>query len=35
MTVQQATEAPNINTDQLWLSLGGDKERPQAQAYIY
>lgn len=23
MTVQQACEAPNINTDQLWLSLGG------------
>ncbi len=26
MTVQQATEAANINTDQLWLSLGGDKQ---------
>lgn len=25
MTVQQATEAPNINTNQLWLSLGGEK----------
>lgn len=25
MTVQQATEAPNFNTDQLWLSLGGTK----------
>ena len=25
MTVQQAVEAPNINTDQLWLSLGGTK----------
>ncbi len=25
MTVQEATEAPNINTDQLWLSLGGKK----------
>jgi len=24
MTVQEATEAPNINTDQLWLSLGGE-----------
>lgn len=23
MTVQQATEAPNFNTNQLWLSLGG------------
>ena len=32
MTVQQATEAPNINTNQLWLSLGGTKtedRRPQ------
>lgn len=26
MTVQQATEAANINTNQLWLSLGGEKE---------
>jgi gamma-glutamyltranspeptidase / glutathione hydrolase len=26
MTVQQATEAANINTDQLWLSLGGDQK---------
>ncbi len=25
MTVQEATEAPNINTNQLWLSLGGEK----------
>ena len=25
MTVQQATEAANFNTDQLWLSLGGSK----------
>ena len=25
MTVQQACEAPNINTNQLWLSLGGSK----------
>src|SRR6476620_11205757 len=23
MTVQEATEAPNLNTNQLWLSLGG------------
>ena len=23
MTVQQATEAANINSNQLWLSLGG------------
>ena len=27
MTVQQATEAANINSNQLWLSLGGDKEK--------
>ena len=25
MTVQEATEAANINTNQLWLSLGGTK----------
>jgi gamma-glutamyltranspeptidase/glutathione hydrolase len=25
MTVQQATEAANLNTNQLWLSLGGTK----------
>lgn len=25
MNVQQAAEAPNINTNQLWLSLGGTK----------
>jgi gamma-glutamyltranspeptidase/glutathione hydrolase len=25
MTVQQACEAQNINSDQLWLSLGGSK----------
>ena len=25
MTVQQATEAANFNTNQLWLSLGGNK----------
>ena len=25
MTVQESTEAANINTDQLWLSLGGEK----------
>lgn len=25
MTVQEATEAPNINSNQLWLSLGGSK----------
>lgn len=33
MTVQQASEAANINTNQLWLSLGGTKaedRRPRA-----
>ena len=25
MTIQEAVEAPNINTNQLWLSLGGTK----------
>jgi gamma-glutamyltranspeptidase/glutathione hydrolase len=25
MTIQQACEAANINTNQLWLSLGGSK----------
>ncbi len=32
MTVQQACEAANINTNQLWLSLGGaktDDRKPQ------
>lgn len=27
MTVQQASEAANINSNQLWLSLGGTKEK--------
>jgi gamma-glutamyltranspeptidase/glutathione hydrolase len=30
MTVQEATEAPNINTDQLRLSLGGEDREPKA-----
>jgi gamma-glutamyltranspeptidase/glutathione hydrolase len=33
MTVQEASEAPNINSDQLWLSLGGERledRRPRA-----
>jgi gamma-glutamyltranspeptidase / glutathione hydrolase len=30
MTVQEATEAPNINTDQLRLSLGGEDRLPKA-----
>lgn len=36
MTVQQATEAANINTNQLWLSLGGSKtsDRKPRQGHI-
>lgn len=36
MTVQQSVEAPNINSDQLWLSLGGDKktDRQPRPGYI-
>jgi gamma-glutamyltranspeptidase / glutathione hydrolase len=36
MTVQEATEASNINTNQLWLSLGGDKleDRKPRPGYI-
>lgn len=30
MTVQEASEAPNINTDQLRLSLGGEDRNPKA-----
>jgi gamma-glutamyltranspeptidase/glutathione hydrolase len=30
MTIQQATEAANVNTEQLWLSLGGDKREDRA-----
>ena len=30
MTVQQAAEAANINTNQLWLSLGGTKTSDRA-----
>ncbi|HCZ35399.1 MAG TPA: gamma-glutamyltransferase, partial [Cytophagales bacterium] len=29
MTVQESTEAPNINSDQLWLSLGGEDRKPK------
>lgn len=29
MTVQEATEAANINSNQLWLSLGGEDRRPK------
>jgi gamma-glutamyltranspeptidase/glutathione hydrolase len=36
MTVQEATEASNINTNQLWLSLGGEKldDRKPRPGYI-
>lgn len=37
MTVQEATEAANINTNQLWLSLGGTKtsdRKPRPGAVI-
>jgi gamma-glutamyltranspeptidase / glutathione hydrolase len=30
MTVQEATEAANINTNQLWLSLGGETRKDRA-----
>jgi gamma-glutamyltranspeptidase/glutathione hydrolase len=29
MTVQESTEAPNLNSDQLWLSLGGEDRKPK------
>jgi gamma-glutamyltranspeptidase / glutathione hydrolase len=37
MNVQEACEAPNINTNQLWLSLGGEKvadRRPRAGSIV-
>ena len=37
MTVQQSTEAANINTNQLWLSLGGtktDDRKPKAGSIL-
>ena len=34
MTVQEATEAPNINTDQLYLSLGGEDRKPKPGAIL-
>ncbi|HLG38549.1 MAG TPA: gamma-glutamyltransferase, partial [Chitinophagaceae bacterium] len=37
MTVQEAAEAPNINTNQLWLSLGGtkiDDRKPKAGSIL-
>lgn len=37
MTAQQASEAPNINSNQLWLSLGGtklDDRKPRAGSIL-
>lgn len=37
MTPQQASEAPNINSNQLWLSLGGTKiedRKPRAGSLL-
>lgn len=37
MTVQEAVEAPNINTNQLWLSLGGmktDERKPKPGSIV-
>ena len=34
MTVQEAAEAPNINTFQLYLSLGGEDRKPQPGAIL-
>ncbi len=34
MTVQQAAEAANINSNQLWLSLGGTKEKTGSHAQV-
>ncbi|MFL5808967.1 MAG: gamma-glutamyltransferase family protein [Flavisolibacter sp.] len=34
MTVQEAVEAPNVNSNQLWLSLGGEDRRPKPGSII-
>ncbi len=34
MTVQEATEAANINTDQLYLSLGGEDRKPRPGSMV-
>jgi gamma-glutamyltranspeptidase/glutathione hydrolase len=34
MTVQEATEAPNFNTNQLFLSLGGPDRRPKPGSIV-
>lgn len=34
MNVQEACEAPNINTDQLYLSLGGEDRKPKSGSIL-
>ncbi len=34
MTVQEAVEAPNVNTNQLYLSLGGEDRKPKAGSLL-
>jgi gamma-glutamyltranspeptidase / glutathione hydrolase len=34
MTVQEAAEAPNVNTNQLFLSLGGEDRKPKPGSII-
>ena len=34
MTVQEAVEAPNINSDQLYLSLGGEDRKPKPGSIV-
>ena len=34
MTVQEAVEAPNVNTNQLYLSLGGEDRKPKPGSII-
>lgn len=34
MTVQEAAEAPNVNTNQLFLSLGGEERKPKPGSII-
>ncbi len=34
MNVQEASEAPNINTDQLYLSLGAEDRKPKAGSIL-
>jgi gamma-glutamyltranspeptidase/glutathione hydrolase len=34
MTVQEAVEAPNVNTNQLYLSLGGEDRTPKAGSLL-